>query len=88
MYGTNKRSLHLQRRIFLAEATEWKSESGEPGIRKKKEKKHCEKSLCFISLSIRFIDTRSFCWSRGIPQEDVLWQFLGKFISSIQEEKR
>lgn len=29
MYGANKRSLHLQRRIFLTEATEWKSESGE-----------------------------------------------------------
>lgn len=29
MYGANKRSLHLQQRIFLVEATEWKSESGE-----------------------------------------------------------
>lgn len=52
MYGANKRSLHLQRRIFLVEATEWKSESGERcELRhpQKKKKKSTLKNLYVLS---------------------------------------
>lgn len=84
MHGANRRSLHLQRHILLMEATGWKAEAADSRLHKKR----CEKSLSFISLSIHFIDTRSFRWSCGIPQEDISWQLSGKLISSRQEEKR
>lgn len=52
-------------------------------------KKHFEKSLCFIPLSIPFLDTRSFCSvqeSWNFPRRRIVAAFWEILISSLQRK--